>query len=84
MQDTSQAPENSVLKAIGNRTSLSLPYKYQFGTRRKMGNHYLPRENDVSSISQGNAQISKEEKSLMCSHIDCHCKEKLKADGVRE
>lgn len=68
----------------GNGTSLSLPYKSQLGTKQKMRNHYLLRENDETSISQGNAHISKEEKSLMCSHIDRHSKEKLKADGVRE
>jgi len=45
-----------------------------------MENHYLLRENDVASISQGNAHISKEEKSLMRSHIDSCSKERLRAD----
>lgn len=68
----------------GNRTNLSLPHKSQLRTRQRMGNHYLLRENDVTSISQGNAHISKEEKSLMSSHIDSCSKERLRADGVRQ
>jgi len=38
----------------------------------------------MTRISQGNVHISKEDKFLMCSHIDSCSKERLRAGYVRE
>lgn len=67
----------------GKRTRLYPPKSY-LRTRWKLRNHYLLRQNDVTSISQGNVHISKEDKFLMCSHLDSCSKERFWAGYVRE
>lgn len=80
MQDTLQAPENCVLKAIGQTFPFPTNPNLEQGRRWEIIIYW----EKIMWPAYPKAMITNQKKSLMCSHIDHHCKEKLKADSVRE